>query len=92
MTSDIKTLKEMEGEQILASIQFLNSETFEIMILRKVEEHGIWVEHQGTMETLLKMAKVSGAPKTMLLFFPWSAVTAIMGFLDVPSLSNEALR
>lgn len=89
---DMRTLKEMEGERILAMIPLLNEETFELMILHKVEQYGIWIEHQDTIEKFLKMAKRSASPKTILLFFPWSGVSAIMGSLDVPALSNEALR
>lgn len=82
----------MEGEEIFAMIPLLNRETFEVMKLHKVEDYGIWIEHEPTLEKFFKLAKRVAAPKTLVLFVPWGGVTAIFGSLDVPSLSNQPLR
>jgi len=87
-----RTLKEMEGDEIVAMIPLLSSETFEVMKLHKVEDYGIWIEHEPTLEKFFKLAKRTAAPKTLVLFVPWSGVTAIFGSLDVPSLPSEVMR
>ena len=83
---NFRTLKEMEGEEIFAMIPLLNRETFEVMKLHKVEDYGIWIEHEPTLEKFFKLAKRAAAPKTLVLFVPWEGVSAIFGSLDVPSL------
>jgi len=87
----IPTLKEMEGERILAMIPLLKPEVFELVTLHRVEEWGIWIEHQETTDKILAHAKVKISPKTVIVFFPWSSVTAIFGSRDVPALSTQVL-
>jgi hypothetical protein len=88
---NVPTLKRLEGEQVLAMIPFLNSERMDLITLRRVEQHGIWIEHQPSLEKFLNLAGASASPKTPVFFVPWCAVTAILGSWNVPALSNKAL-
>lgn len=90
--TDISTLKDLEGDQVLAMIPFLNSERMDVITLCRVEEYGIWIEHQPSIEKFLNLVKATASPKTTVFFVPWSAVTAILGSRDIPALSNQVLH
>jgi hypothetical protein len=87
----IPTLKALEGTQVLAMIPFLNAQYMELVMLHRVEEYGIWIEHQKSVEKFLQVGRAQAAPKTPLFFVPWAAVVAIFGSRDVPALSEQAL-
>lgn len=88
----IKALKEMEGTQIAALIPFFDLIKLQRVTLHLVEDAGIWIEHQDTQNKILGMARVTVSPKTMVMFFPWHAISVILASRDVPSMSDEALR
>jgi len=85
------SLSDFVGQTITALIPIFGSETFQKFQLHGVEVGGIWVEHQGTVNTLLDKLKISGLPKTPVFFLPYSQITFVIGSIDVPALSEKAL-
>jgi hypothetical protein len=54
--------------------------------LHTVEEYGIWIEAREYSEELLTMAGMPTAPKHLVVFVPWSEVTAVFFSPEVFSL------
>jgi len=57
-----------------------------------VELSGLWIEAAEITETLLTAAGQTIAPRTLILFYPFSQIEYVMEFVEVPSLSGRMLR
>ena len=88
----MQTVKEMEGEQILALIPLLDQTKYQSVRLIKVEEHGLWIESQMLTNAMLQYANVLASPKTPIYFFPWHEVRLIVGSLEVPALDDSSIH
>lgn len=85
-------LKEMIGHEIHLVIELIQpAPQLMAMKLHNVEEGGIWVESQALTEIVLGIFQVPTAPKTLVIFLPWSQIRMIFGYRDAPSLSEKAL-
>jgi hypothetical protein len=87
----MKSLKEREGEEIVALLPFIDRIVLQRVKLHKVEDGGIWITSQKITEIVLAKAAVSAAPKTLVWFLPWHQVTLIMDAVDEVSLSEKGL-
>lgn len=74
MKFDIKAL---EGEMIRAIISPFDADKAQDFKLHAVETYGIWVESQTYTESLLVSAGRTVAPRSLVVFVPWSAVSAV---------------
>lgn len=65
---NFKTLKDMEGEIIVALVPMIDPIVLQKLRLHKVEESGIWIESQTMIEFFFKKFGMKSAPKTMIFF------------------------
>jgi hypothetical protein len=78
---------------IEAAIRFFNPTTptkVKDYKLHKIEAYGIWVENQEYTNEILKRASVPVAPRTFVVFVPWSEVAVIYGSVGEVSLSEKS--
>jgi len=85
-------LMSLEGELIQAIIPAFKEVIAETYRLHKIEPYGIWVESQQYTNTFLDRVGSTGAPRTFVVFVPWSGISAIFGSVDIPSLSDTATK
>ncbi len=86
----MKSLKEREGEEIIAILPFLHAAQLQRVKLHKVEEAGIWIESQPITNAILTGLRQPVGTKTPVWFVPWHQVTLIMDSLDQVALSEKA--
>ena len=87
----MKTLSEMVGEEIIASVPFLHQTEWQNLKLLAVEPNGLWVENYRFNQNLMKAFKVQATPKTAVFFIPFHQIRFIMSSLEAPSLREDAL-
>jgi hypothetical protein len=87
----MKTLKELEGSTIALLSPFLDPKIYQEVMLRKVEDGGIWVDSQKLTEHALTICNVVSSPKTLVFFLPWHQVMTIMSSADEVALSERGL-
>lgn len=85
------SLNELIGQTIVALVPIFDPKIFKQFKLHAVETGGIWIENQEVTNTILGAAKRSAAPKTLIFFLPYQQISFVIGSLDVPSLSDQAL-
>jgi hypothetical protein len=86
----MKSLSEMVGEEIAALVPVLNQRKLQVLKLRGIETGGIWVESQALTNQFLEMVGAQTAPRTLAIFVPYDKILFLLGFEDVPSLSEKA--
>jgi hypothetical protein len=77
------------GQEILIYIPFLG-QTFQKVKLHGAEPGGIWIENQQIANVVLGVSGVSGIPKAIVLFFPYSQIRFAMAFVPGVSLNEKA--
>jgi len=82
-------LSDYIGEEIKISIPYLGEE-FETVKLHGVESGGIWIESQHAANMVLGASGVSGIPKVIVLFFPYSQIRLAMVFVPGASLNEKS--
>jgi len=87
----MKTLKEMEGEEIVALIPFIHQTHLQRVILHRVEDAGLWLESQNLIEAMLKTINQGASPKTAVFFLPWHQISFLLGSLDKTAISEKSL-
>jgi hypothetical protein len=86
------SLKEQEGELIVILSPFFDPVKLQRVRLVRVEDAGLWVEnHKFNVEQMKKTFGISSSPKTLIFFLPWHQIATILGSVDAPTLSDEAL-
>jgi len=90
METPVPSLREMEGTIILAHVPFFDKVIFQKLFLHKVEDAGIWVEHQETIDNLFAKLGYSASAKTMVLFLPWHQISFVISSIEKSSLSEKA--
>jgi hypothetical protein len=86
------TLEKLIGREIVAFVPFFDKVKWQHLKLINVEAAGIWVENRAILETILKVSGVTVTPKTAVFFLPFQQITFVLDSLDVPYISNEALK
>jgi len=84
-------LKGMIGEKIRALVPFLGENEVMTFKLHNLEQAGIWVESQALTDKMLSIVGAASAPRTLVVFLPWSQIQLIFGYVDEVSLSQKAL-
>lgn len=84
-------LGETVGKEIVALIPFFDKVKFQKLKLHAVENAGVWVESQAITAYFLDKIGISMAPKTLIFFLPFHQIAAVLGSIDVPSLSEKGL-
>lgn len=87
-------LHQMLGETLLGYVPSLNQFTGGPHIqfkLISVDVGGIWVECQSYTEEILKKGNRQDAPKTPVLFLPFSSINYLARVHDAPALSEKSL-
>lgn len=85
-------LKDMIGQVITAHIPYLHRTQWQQVKLHGVENGGVWIESQKFMSDFLTHLGATMSPKTMIFFLPFTQITFIATSLDVPSISDKAIR
>ena len=83
-------LSDYIGTTILALIPGIDQRKIQKIKLRDVESTGIWIENQGLINAFLESVGQPTAPKTLVVFLPYSSITAIYVGVDEPSLNEKA--
>jgi hypothetical protein len=86
------SLQDLIGTQIIAYVPVFDRIKWQHLKLVNVEPSGIWVESKEILEWFLKESGVTASPKTAVFFLPFSQIVHIVASLDVPYISDEALR
>lgn len=86
----MKTLSQMVGEEIIASIPSMHQTVLQQPKLLAVEHSALWVESDKLTQTMLTALKVQAAPKTAIFFIPFHEIRFIMASADYPSLREGA--
>ncbi len=84
-------LKSKIGQPIILLTPFLHPTKLQKVLLRGVENGGIWIESQPLTNQILEKFGAATAPRTAIFFLPWHQVSFVMDSLDVPSLSEKGL-
>ena len=75
----VRSLKELQGEEIVLVSPILGRRPFALVLLLKVEDAGVWIESQSVGELTLKAIEQPMKAKSLVLFLPWHQVTVIFG-------------
>lgn len=86
--SKVRSLKEHEGELIVALIPLFDPKLLQEIRLLRVEEAGIWIENQKAHDMYFNAVGAKSSPKTMIFFVPWPQITFVLSSLDVPAISE----
>jgi len=86
------TLQAMIGTEIIAFVPIFHKTQLQPLKLHNVEAGGIWAESQTIEEPILKRIGLTAIPKSAVFFLPFSQIVCILGSLDVPYISDEAVR
>jgi hypothetical protein len=86
---DKPSLQSLIGEPIVACIPYID-ERATIYTLHAIEPSGIWIESQAVTDHFLKEFNRPAAPKSLVLFVPFSGVSCIYSNIDSPGLSRTA--
>lgn len=86
------SLKEYLNKPIRLLITFSEQRYPMTVILRGVENGGIWVESQELTEGMLELVRLKAAPKTPVLFLPYSSIACAIASIETPALSDKALE
>lgn len=84
--------KDLIGTEIIAFVPVFHKTKWQNFKLINVEPSGIWVESKDVLESFLKYSGVTASPKTAVFFLPFSQIVFVLASLDVPYISDEALR
>lgn len=85
------TLIDLVGKRILIRLSFQDDpERFQTVLLRNVEQGGIWLESQNLTDSFIGKGKTA-SPVTPLVFVPYPQIVWILVLQDVPSVSVSAL-
>jgi hypothetical protein len=90
--NEAPSLESLVGRVVGMRVPIINSESTIHAKIHRVETSGLWIESSEITELLLTSSEKTGAPRTLILFFPFSEIDFVMGFLDVPSLSEKILQ
>jgi hypothetical protein len=91
MESQVRTLKEMIGELIVARIPVLDKDGMVFVRLHKVEANGIWIESHTFNQDLLEKHGVPVSTTTLLLFVPYTSIDYVVASIETIALSETAL-
>lgn len=86
----MRKLSSMVGEMIVARIPVLHKTDLVLVRLHAVEPTGIWVEHQGYTNHMMKHFGMHSSCSTLILFVPFQSIEFILGSLESLSLSEQA--
>ncbi len=86
------SLEKLIGKEIIAFVPHFDKVRWQKLKLINVEAGGIWVENREVLEAVLKVSGVTVTSKTAVFFLPFQQVTFVLASLDVPYLSDEALK
>lgn len=86
------SLEDLVGHVVGIKIPCLDSRTTVRVRLHAVEHSGLWIESQQITDWVLSLHGASSSPKSGVLFFPFSQIEFVVGSVDVPSLSDQALN
>jgi hypothetical protein len=90
--NEVPSLESLVGSEVALRVPILDRENTVRAKVHRVESSGLWIETTETTELLLNAASRTAAPRTLILFVPFSGIDFVMAFLDVPSLSKELMR
>jgi hypothetical protein len=83
-------LSDYIGSTVLAVIPGIDKTKVQKIKLHGVEAGGVWIENQSLTNAFLEFLGVSSAPKTLVLFVPYTAIAAIYAALDEPALNEKS--
>jgi hypothetical protein len=86
------SLEGLIGKEIIAFVPYFHKTTWQKMTLLNVENSGIWVDYRTMSDAILKQSGVTASPKTAVFFLPFHQIVHILESVDVPYLSDEALK
>jgi hypothetical protein len=86
------TLESLIGTEIVAFVPAFHPSQWQKLKLVNVEQSGIWVENRALQDGLLKESRVIMSPKSAVFFLPFSSVVYVLASLDLPYVSDEAVR
>jgi hypothetical protein len=86
------SLQDLIGKEIIASIPIFHRTTLQKMKLINVESSGLWVESRTISDSMLKHIGYTYSPKSVIFFLPFHQIAYILESLDVPYISDEALK
>lgn len=85
-------VRDLIGQKISLRSPILSEESLTSAKLVDVDEAGIWIEYPPFMESILKAAKASQSPKTVVIFLPYAQVHCIVASEDYPYLSEKLIE
>jgi hypothetical protein len=86
------SLSDLIGKEIVALVPVLHKTNWQKMKLINVETSGIWIEYRPIIDSALKTRDITASPKTAVFFLPFSQIHFVLGSLDMPYISDEALK
>lgn len=86
------SLQSLIGKEIVAHVPYFDENTWQKFKLINVENSGIWVENRAMSDATLKRGGLTVSPKSLVFFLPFHQIVHIVGSVDVPYVSDEALK
>jgi hypothetical protein len=86
----MRSLKQMVGENIIASVPSISKEPMISLRLHGVTRHGIWVESQSFTDAMLRRFNAAASITTPILFIPFQRIDFIVDSLDEIALSEDS--
>jgi hypothetical protein len=90
--SPVPSLESLVGSVVGMRVPIVHLENTIHAKIHRVESSGLWIESAEITDLLLTAASKTAAPRTLILFFPFSQIDFVTGYLDVPSLSEKIAR
>jgi hypothetical protein len=78
------------GQDILVKIPLLHENDFQRVRLRGVDAGGLWIESQKFTNEMLALTGAQASPRTIVVFFPYHAISFAFQSVDEIALSESA--
>jgi hypothetical protein len=86
------SFQDLIGKEIIALVPIFHKTLLQKMKLINVEPIGLWVESRTISDLMLKKIGFTYSPKSVVFFLPFHQITFVLESLDVPYISDEALK
>ena len=82
-------LRQMVGETVKGVVLFIHQTRILDLKIHGIEFGGIWLECQNVTEGMLARIGEQSAPKTPIVFVPYSQIKFLLSSIDAPALSER---
>jgi len=89
--AEIPSLEGLVGQEVGIMMRAFNPTTTTRATIISVEHAGLWLVIPTWTEDALELAGVTALPRRLALFVPFGQIQFVVGFYDVPSLSEKSL-